>query len=272
MVTKSSSISNRSLSSCDTYLSSYKLIIFIIRYPLFTHDFAIFSMHRLRTTARSSKLAAFKCFNEFILIDCQPVFDFLGCKTPDSWLETACKNIPILLINHCYLEQCAARNAVIMMNRYPSKTDLLLSMSKLAREELIHFERVLKILNKREIAYKALKPSRYAGLLQAEVRKQEPDKFVDSMIVGAFIEARSCERFYHLAPLLDAELTKFYTSLLQSEARHFEDYLDLAKKYTQSDISDRIDFFREIERNAILSPDPQFRFHSGMPMSHQSAA
>lgn len=170
------------------------------------------------------------------------------------------------------MEQCAARNAVTLINRYPEKGDLLSKMSKLAREELIHFERVLKILKKRGITYKAHKPSRYAGLLQSEVRKKEPEKFIDSMIVGAFIEARSCERFYQLAPMLDDDLCKFYTSLLQSEARHFEDYLDLATEYAQTDISARVDFFRQVEKEAILSPDPQFRFHSGIPMINQSAA
>ncbi|MCY4045326.1 MAG: tRNA-(ms[2]io[6]A)-hydroxylase [Cellvibrionales bacterium] len=204
------------------------------------------------------------------MIDCQPVLDFLGCETPDSWLDIALQNIPTLLINHCYLEQCAARNALTMINRYPEKTDLLIKMSKLAREELIHFERVLKVLKNRGIEYKAHKPSRYAGILQADMRKNEPDKFVDAMIVGAFIEARSCERFYRLAPklaseLLDEALAKFYTSLLQSEARHFEDYLNLAQTYAKTDISDRVEHFRQIEKDAILSPDPLFRFHSGIP-------
>ena len=202
------------------------------------------------------------------LPDLQPLFDFLPCKTPQAWLQKALEHQDMLLINHCYLEQCAARNAVTMINRYPEKTALLDKMSKLAREELVHFERVLKLLKKRGIAYKAHKPSRYAGLLQVQVRKLEPDKFIDSMIVGAFIEARSCERFYRLAPLLDDELAQFYTSLLQSEARHFEDYLSLAKDVATDDaLHARIAHFRKVERAAILDEDPQFRFHSGVPIA-----
>ena len=202
------------------------------------------------------------------LPDLQPLFDFLPCETPEPWLQKALQHQDMLLVNHCYLEQCAARNAVTMINRYPEKTALLDKMSKLAREELVHFERVLKLLKKRGIAYKAHKPSRYAGLLQAQVRKLEPDKFIDSMIVGAFIEARSCERFYRLAPLLDDELAQFYTSLLQSEARHFEDYLSLAKDVATDDaLHARIAHFRKVERAAILDEDPQFRFHSGVPIA-----
>ena len=199
-------------------------------------------------------------------VDLQPLFDFLPCATPESWLQKALENQSMLLINHCYLEQCAARTAVTLINRYPEKTALLGKMSKLAREELVHFERVLKLLKKRDITYKAHKPSRYMGLLQVNVRKVEPFKFIDTMLMGAFVEARSCERFYRLAPLLDDELSNFYTSLLQSEARHFEDYLTLAKAVTDKQtLDERIEFFRDIEKEAILSEDAQFRFHSGIP-------
>ena len=171
----------------------------------------------------------------------------------------------MLLLNHCYLEQCAARNAMQLMFRCPDKPDLLSKMSKLAREELRHFEKVHELLTRRGYVYKILKPSRYAGLLNAEVRKQEPGQLVDSLIVGAFIEARSCERFASLAPHMDEEIAAFFRSLLKSEARHFRDYLDLAEKYAGGPIMERIAVFSEIECAAIESPDPLFRFHSGIP-------
>lgn len=196
----------------------------------------------------------------------QPVLDFLPCETPVSWVKKAVLELPTLLINHCYLEQCAARNAMVMITRYPDKPDLLVKMSKLAREELVHFERVLSLLHKRGLTYKPHKPSRYAGLLQNVVSKSEPDKFVDSMIVGALIEARSCERFYRLIPYLDEVLAKFYHSLLQSEARHFQDYLALATQYSPYAIDERVAFFKAIEADAILSADDLFRFHSGVPI------
>ena len=127
------------------------------------------------------------------------------------------------------------------------------------------FEKVHELLTRRGYVYKILKPSRYAGLLNSEVRKQEPGQLVDSLIVGAFIEARSCERFASLAPHMDGEIAEFFRSLLKSEARHFRDYLDLAEKYAGAPITARIAVFAEIDRNAIESPDPLFRFHSGPP-------
>ena len=191
---------------------------------------------------------------------------FLPCETPDAWVQEALDNQETLLINHAYLEKCAARTALNLMFKHPDKPDLLHKMSRLAREELVHFEQVMKIIKKRGLKYKAHKPSRYAGLLGSEIRKQDPHRVVDTLIVGALIEARSCERFSKLAPHLDEELEKFYTSLLKSEARHFKDYITLAEKYAGEPIDDRIEFFAQIEKEAIESPDPQFRFHSGVPL------
>ena len=107
--------------------------------------------------------------------------------------------------------------------------------------------------------------SRYASGLRELVRKGGEDELVDVLICGALIEARSCERFAALVPHLDDVLAKFYRSLLRSEGRHYQDYLELARQYAGTDIQWRIDEFREIERELILSPDPEFRFHSGVP-------
>ncbi|CAA0118663.1 Uncharacterised protein [BD1-7 clade bacterium] len=197
--------------------------------------------------------------------DLAELLAFLPCETPDSWLDEAVRRQDMLLINHCYLEKCAARSAINMMFRYPDKPDVLAKMSRLAREELVHFEQVSKILKKRGLTYRPHRPSRYVGQLQVLVRNKDPERFVDQLIVGAFIEARSCERFYRLVPHLDDELAKFYTSLLKSEARHYKDYLTLAEKYAAEPIAERIAVFREAEENAILSEDGLFRFHSGVP-------
>lgn len=198
--------------------------------------------------------------------DLNTLLEFLPCATPRAWIDEALKQEPILLLNHCYLEQCAARTAIGLMFRYPDKSDLLLKMSKLAREELRHFEKVHDLLTARGYTYKVLKPSRYASRLNGAVRKKEPDRLIDSLIVGAYIEARSCERFAALVPYVDTELASFFGSLLKSEARHFKDYLSLAQAYSDVSIGDRITFFGEIEQDAIESSDERFRFHSGVPV------
>lgn len=195
-----------------------------------------------------------------------PVHEFLNCPTPASWISAAQVNLDTLLIDHANCEKKAASTALNLMYRYIDRFELLNKMSRLAREELRHFEQVIAILKKRGIDYSALSASRYAGGLHAHMRKTEPSRLVDTLIIGAVIEARSCERFYSLIPHLDEELAKFYESLLKSESRHFQDYLTLARQVVDGkDIDERVGFFLEKEAELIEAEDTEFRFHSGVP-------
>ena len=197
------------------------------------------------------------------MTDIRPIQKFLRCETPDAWLQNALAQQDLLLIDHANCEKKAAGTAMNLLYRYVDKADLLQRMSKLAREELRHFEQVLSIMSKRGIAYVHTSPARYAGALHKHVRTYEPAKLIDTLIIGAFIEARSCERFARLAPLLDAELQAFYTGLLASESRHFHHYLQLAQRYSDAPIAARVEFFAERERELIEAEDTEFRFHSG---------
>lgn len=143
--------------------------------------------------------------------------------------------------------------------------ELVDKMVRLIKEEFHHFEQVIEIMDKRDIAYTPLNAARYAKSLMKVVRTHEPATLVDKLIIGAYIEARSCERFAKVAPYLDSELQKFYVSLLRSEARHYRDYLILAEKIAGQDISGRVQQIGVLEAELIVSPDPQFRFHSGVP-------
>ena len=142
--------------------------------------------------------------------------------------------------------------------------ELLLRMSKIAREELVHFEQVLAILKKRNIAYRLLSESRYAKTLRTLMRNSEEGRLVDTLIIGAFIEARSCERFSAIASHLDEELQRFYQGLLASERRHFSIYLKFATEYSSEPILPHIERFRVLEKELIESKDTEFRFHSGV--------
>jgi tRNA-(ms[2]io[6]A)-hydroxylase len=169
-----------------------------------------------------------------------------------------------LLIDHANCEKKAAATALALMHRYTDNPVLLNKMSRLAREELRHFEQVIKMMAARDIAYEPLSASRYAQGLHKGVRRQEPGRLIDTLIVGALIEARSCERFARLAPELDRELGDFYFSLLKSEARHYADYLRLAESLAdEAHLADRLDYFRGLEAGLVESADTEFRFHSG---------
>ncbi|WP_185230400.1 tRNA-(ms[2]io[6]A)-hydroxylase [Teredinibacter franksiae] len=196
----------------------------------------------------------------------QAIHNFLLCPTPDNWVHSALLHPDMLLLDHANCEKKAASTALNLMYRYVDDFELLHKMSRLAREELRHFEQVITIMEQRGIPYTQATASRYAADLRKPVRTFEPAKLIDTLIVGAIIEARSCERFEKLAPFLDEELQKFYLSLLKSESRHFKDYLSLAKKAAGGDdISDRVSVFLERDRELVLSADTEFRFHSGPP-------
>lgn len=193
------------------------------------------------------------------------VQNFLLCETPDAWVRAAVSQPELLLTDHANCEKKAAGTALNLMYRYVDDFTLLNKMSRLAREELRHFEQVIAIMQKRGIVYEQITASRYAAELRKGVRTSEPGRLIDTMIVGAIIEARSCERFAKLAPHLDDELQKFYESLLKSEARHYRDYLALARKAAKGEcIQARVRYFLERDKALVLERDDEFRFHSGV--------
>ncbi|MDM1760479.1 tRNA-(ms[2]io[6]A)-hydroxylase [Acinetobacter sp. 251-1] len=204
----------------------------------------------------------------------QPVIGFLGCETPQAWLDEALNNLDILMQDHANCEKKAAGTAMNLMFRYSFFTDLQVKLAQLVREEMLHYEQVLEFMTKRGQEWKGLSAGRYAGGLRKEIRTYEPEALIDVLVIGAFVEARSCERFYALAPLVDDELGRYYRYLLKSESRHYEDYLalalDVAKtaklKDPEEDIQQRIELIREVEKDLILTPDKTFRFHSGVPI------
>ncbi len=194
---------------------------------------------------------------------------FFETKTPDTWLDAASERIPELLLDHANCELKAASTALGFLYRYPERTALAQRMSRLAREELRHFEQVRSIMEAMQVPFERLTASRYAGRLRDAVRADEPHKLLDMLLVGALIEARSCERFARLAPRLPEKLASFYRGLLASESRHFEHYLGFARSETgvsQAELDARLDELKAIEAQLISAPDHDFRFHSGAPI------
>ena len=194
---------------------------------------------------------------------------FLACPTPDAWLDDALAHLPTLLIDHANCEKKAAGTALGLLYRYVDKPPLLHKLSRLAREELRHFEQVLELMEGQGVEYVHLPPGRYAGSLHRLISREEPQRLVDSLVVGAIVEARSCERFQRLSEVAPEPLAEFYGRLLASEARHFQDYLKLAERYSDVPIRPRLECFLTAEAALVADPDSTFRFHSG-PLSAAS--
>lgn len=202
-----------------------------------------------------------------------PVRTFLGAPTPAAWYAAAVDQLDVLLVDHANCEKKAASTALSMVFRYEEHAGLVARMSRLAREELRHFEQVAALLARRGIPWRRLSASRYAAGLREQVRGPEPDRLVDLLVCGAFVEARSCERFAGLVGRLDAELDRFYGRLLKSEARHFETYLELAEGIAPAvEVAERVASFRACEARLVTEPDDAFRFHSGPPAQVQATS
>jgi tRNA 2-(methylsulfanyl)-N6-isopentenyladenosine37 hydroxylase len=196
------------------------------------------------------------------------VHTLLLAPTPQSWIERARRSLDVLLVDHANCEKKAASTALALMFAYAEDLELADQMSRLAREELRHYEQVAQLLRKLEIEPRRLAPGRYAERLRRLVARGEPEREVDLMICGAFIEARSCERFAALSPVLGGAAGAMFESLHEAEARHFELYLGLARRRAGTaaiDVGARIGAFAELEAELIVSRDGVFRFHSGVP-------
>ena len=168
------------------------------------------------------------------------------------------------------LDKLKLNKSIIAKTESSYSQDLINKMVMLIREELHHFYQVLEVMDEYQIEYENISSSRYAKGMLKHVKTHEPDALIDKLICGAFIEARSCERFAKIAPFLDKRLSDFYISLLRSEARHYQDYLSLAQSISQQDISQRVAYFADIEANLIVSDDLDFKFHSGKPIAIDS--
>lgn len=196
---------------------------------------------------------------------------FLRTPTPDQWLEAAVWQQDLLLIDHANCEKKAASTALSLLYRADTEPALLLQLSRLAREELRHYEQVLAVLDERGIELRPLSSSRYAGSLRDQVAREEPWRRVETLLVCALVEARSCERFDRLTEVLDPQLARFYGKLLASEARHFEHYLDAAQAAVASaglaseEYRRRLDRLLDVEADLVSAPDSELRFHSGPP-------
>jgi tRNA-(ms[2]io[6]A)-hydroxylase len=192
----------------------------------------------------------------------------LLAATDARWFERAAQCWADLLLDHANCEKKAASTALALMFSYPEDFELADRMSRLAREELRHFELVQQKLRLLQVPFRRMSPSRYGEGLRKAVRRSEPDRCADLLLLGALIEARSHERFVGLVTRLDEPLASFYDSLAASEARHAGLYLRLAEKRGAGTVASTVARLAElaaIEAELAVAPDAEFRFHSGTP-------
>jgi len=193
-----------------------------------------------------------------------PVINALKQPTTSAWVEQAISNLDVILLDHSHCERKAAGVALNFMFRYPSLAKLVKELTRIAKEEIEHFELVNQWLERKNIPLAPLSPPPYGARLKAEVRRKQPEHFLDNLLVTGLIEARSHERLGLLAANCpELELAKFYRDLMDSEARHFGTYWILADTYfDREDMIKRLDELGTIESEILQTLHPNPRIHS----------
>lgn len=193
-----------------------------------------------------------------------PIINTLKRPTSWAWVEQAIAHIDTILLDHSHCERKAAGVALNLMFRYPSHTQLVRQLTAIAREELEHFDQVNQWLEKRSIPLAPLNAPPYGAGLTALIRRSEPDRLLDSLLVSSLIEARSHERLGLLAiHCPDRELGEFYGSLMASEARHYGIYWVLADTYFERDVvTKRLDELAIQESELLVNLYHEPRIHS----------
>jgi tRNA-(ms[2]io[6]A)-hydroxylase len=188
----------------------------------------------------------------------------LHAPTPATWITKVGSNLEELLLDHAHCEKKAAGVAMNLLFSYVDQPELARAMTGIVREELEHFEMVLGRIQERGWPWRKLRPSRYGERLHGLIRRDEPGKAVDRLLVAALIEARSCERFGILRDhLADRDLANFFGSLYESEARHHGSYVQLAQLFaTRDEVRARLAELAEAEAAIILEGEPLARVHS----------
>jgi tRNA 2-(methylsulfanyl)-N6-isopentenyladenosine37 hydroxylase len=192
----------------------------------------------------------------------------LNARTPPEWVEAAVARWPELLIDHANCEKKAASSAMALIFAYPEDRALALALSRLAREELRHYEQVQRALRQLEVPALRQRPGRYAQQLRRALRSAHPARKLDLLLTAALIEARSAERFGLLVGRLPSPLTELYAQLAVSEARHFELYLGFARDCALEEWRPRLAELAACEAELATAPDTELRFHSGPPRAH----
>lgn len=193
-----------------------------------------------------------------------PTIKFLQQPTAAAWVEQALANLNTVLLDHSHCERKAAGVAINLMFRYPSSAKLVRMLTAIAQEELQHFEQVNQILEQRQIPLAPLAPPPYGASLNKQIRRDEPDRLLDSLLVSALIEARSHERLGLLGTHCpDPNLARFYRGLMASEARHYGVYWSLADEYFERAIlHQRLEELAQIESQLLSTLHPEPRIHS----------
>ena len=139
--------------------------------------------------------------------------------------------------------------------KYADRMKILDPMISFAREELLHFHQVYRLIEARGLGLKEDTKDEYVNLLMDELRTSREERFLDRLLVSSIIEARGFERLCLIQQeLQDDSLKSFYGNLARAEGQHRSLFLKLAAEYFPRDeIDERLTELLIVESTAISS-------------------
>lgn len=182
--------------------------------------------------------------------------------TPAAWLAVALADLDAVHQDHLHCERKAAQSALSLMRSYPERGDLVVAVARLAHEETAHVVQVTQLLGRKGMDATMDFGDEYAAALRELVRRGEPDRLLDRLLVFALIEARSAERLALLADAIPDEATAtLYAGLASAEVRHRDTFLELAAGVAPGTWRDRLAVLARAEADIIAAMPLRARIH-----------
>jgi tRNA-(ms[2]io[6]A)-hydroxylase len=178
------------------------------------------------------------------------------------WIEVALSDLDAVHADHLHCERKAAQSALSLIRSYPDRADLVTAMARLAHDETRHVIQVSQLMARREQPAAFDFGDDYAAALREHVRKREPERLLDRLLVFAVIEGRSAERLDLLAKALpDPRDAQLYASLATAEVRHCDIFLALARDTSPDAWRARAAELAEIESEILANRPVIARIH-----------
>lgn len=187
----------------------------------------------------------------------------LLAKTPEAWIQKVLGDFDTFLLDHASAERKAAAMCTSFVVQYPDRFALHIPMIRTAREELLHYQQVMRLIHKRKLIWERDVKDPYVQNLISKLSTERECRLLDRLLVGGVIEARGVERFglvgeHHT----DEKMQTFYQRLSKSEQNHADMFLKLASKYFDQDqIQSRLEHWLNLEAEAMLAVPPRSALH-----------
>ena len=187
----------------------------------------------------------------------------LRVSTSAKWLDAVLADFDAFLLDHASAERKASAVALSLISHYPDRERLVSAMMDLAREELEHFYQVYRQLQRRGLPLAKDGKDHYVRALREQVRSGRDNYFLDRLLVAGIVEARGCERFGMIAEATtDDALGPFYRMIADSEARHQDTFIELARTYFPVEQTDsRLEALLEAEASIVTGLEIRAALH-----------